>query len=177
MANLADTGARTEYSSGALRETLEEKGRADLLPLEIVASLYKGTPYESIFKKLHSFQTSGDITNLQSILKDVSAENSGKTLLYSNLETMLLEVSVHYGDGAKKYDEFNWEKGLPCESFLDSAVRHLLKLIRGDIDEPHDRAFVWNVIGLLWTTVKKPELRVRLQDGFYLRGDETVPEK
>jgi hypothetical protein len=29
--------------------------------------------------------------------------------------------------------------------------------LRGDEDEPHDRAFVWNLVGAIWTMENKPE--------------------
>lgn len=69
-----------------------------------------------------------------------------------------LEVSKHYEEGAKKYGEYNWQKGIPCHSYIDSAIRHLMKWSRGDMDEPHDRAFLWNILSLHWTTVNHPEL-------------------
>ena len=73
------------------------------------------------------------------------------------MPTMLLEVSKHMEEGAKKYGERNWEKALPVSCFIDSAVRHYLKLLRGDDDEPHDRAFCWNMLCCLWTIRHKSE--------------------
>ena len=70
---------------------------------------------------------------------------------------MLLEVSKHMEDGAKKYGERNWEKGLPVDCYIDSAVRHYLKWRRVDWDEPHDRAFCWNVMCCIWTIMHKSE--------------------
>ena len=75
-----------------------------------------------------------------------------------NYSTWLLEVSKHYEEGAKKYAERNWEKGISLHCYIDSGVRHYLKWLRGDKDEPHDRAFVWNMLGALWTQENKPEL-------------------
>lgn len=68
---------------------------------------------------------------------------------------MLLEVAIHFEEGAKKYGEHNWQKGIPEQSYIDSAIRHFLKWHRGDSDERHDRAFVWNVMCLLWTSLHK----------------------
>ena len=70
----------------------------------------------------------------------------------------MLEVSIHYEDGARKYDERNWEIGIPIHCFIDSAVRHYLKWRRGDTDEPHDRAVLWNLLGAWWTLDNHPEL-------------------
>lgn len=52
---------------------------------------------------------------------------------------------------AEEYGENNWQKGIPESSYIDSAVRHYLKWLRGDDDERHDRAFVWNIMCLIWT--------------------------
>ncbi len=65
-------------------------------------------------------------------------------------ETMILETSKHFEEGAKKYGENNWQKGLPVNCYIDSAIRHYLKYRRGDKDEPHDRAFVWNLMCCIW---------------------------
>jgi hypothetical protein len=77
---------------------------------------------------------------------------------WGDLPTAMIEVSKHYEDGAKKYAENNWKKGMPLHCYLDSGVRHCLKHLRGDTDEPHDRAFVWNMLCLIWTYIHKPEL-------------------
>ena len=61
----------------------------------------------------------------------------------------LFDLAKHYEDGAKKYSDRNWEKGIPAHCFIDSGLRHYNKwMLRWD-DEPHDRAFVWNMLGLL----------------------------
>ena len=67
------------------------------------------------------------------------------------------ELSIHYEDGARKYEPNNWKKGLPVHCFIDSGLRHYFKWLRGDEDEPHDRAFVWNLVGAIWTMENKPE--------------------
>lgn len=59
---------------------------------------------------------------------------------------------------ARRPKEWNWQKGLPVKCYVNSAIRHYLKWLRGDEDEPHDRAFVWNLIACLWTCKHKPEL-------------------
>ena len=69
-----------------------------------------------------------------------------------------LELAKHYEEGCNKYGERNWEKGIPVHCFIDSAIRHYLKLKRGDIDERHDRAVLWNLYGAMWTIVHHPEL-------------------
>ena len=70
----------------------------------------------------------------------------------------MLELSKHFEDGAKKYGEYNWQKGIPVRRYVDSAIRHYLKHMAGWKDEPHDRAFIWNLVCCLWTLTNKPEL-------------------
>ena len=72
--------------------------------------------------------------------------------------TAFLELSKHYEDGCQKYGERNWQKGIPVSRYIDSGIRHYLKYKRGDTDEPHDRAFLWNMVGAVWTLDNMPEL-------------------
>ena len=50
--------------------------------------------------------------------------------------------------GAIKYDARNWEKGMPLSTFVDCALRHLLKHAAGFDDEPHLAAAIWNLMCL-----------------------------
>lgn len=63
---------------------------------------------------------------------------------------MFLEVAKHFEEGAKKYGENNWQRGIPVHCYIDSAIRHYLKWLRGDKDEFHCRAFCWNVMCCIW---------------------------
>ncbi len=60
----------------------------------------------------------------------------------------ILSAAMQMERGAAKYSERNWEKGMPLSWFLDSANRHLLKLMAGFDDEPHLDALIWNVLCL-----------------------------
>lgn len=102
---IKDSGDRTEFQSGAVRDMHEGKGRFDLLPM-----------------------------------------------------CVLMRLAKHYEAGARKYAERNWERGIPCHSFADSAMRHLVKYMDGYTDEDHLIAAIWNLCGLAWTEEKKPEL-------------------
>lgn len=102
---IADSGDRTQFSTGAVRDMHEGKGRFDLLPM-----------------------------------------------------CVLLRLARHYENGCIKYGDRNWEKGIPCHSFADSAMRHLVKYMDGWRDEDHLVAAIWNLCGLAWTEEKHPEL-------------------
>ena len=71
---------------------------------------------------------------------------------------VLMRLAKHYEKGAIKYEERNWEKGIPAHSFADSAMRHLVKYLDGYDDEDHLIAAIWNLAGLAWTEEKRPEM-------------------
>lgn len=102
---IKDSGDRTEFETGAVRDMQEGKGRYDLLPMCVIDRLAK-----------------------------------------------------HYEAGALKYSDRNWEKGIPAHSFADSAMRHFCKYMDGWDDEDHLIAAIWNLCGLAWTEVKRPEM-------------------
>ena len=148
QAMIKDSGDRREYATGAVRDMAEGKGRCDLLPLDVAAMILQNG---RVLRLIAEFQRSEDTRFLYEAL-DIFCQNREW-----DVPTMLLEVAKHMEEGAKKYGERNWEKGLPVSCFIDSAVRHYLKLLRGDDDEPHDRAFCWNMLCCLWTILHKSE--------------------
>ena len=101
---IKDSGERTKFGTGAVRDMHAGKGRMDLLPL-----------------------------------------------------SALIELSKHCEEGALKYGEHNVDKGIPQHSLCDSAMRHLVKYMRGDTDEPHLRAAAWNIMWALNQTVERPD--------------------
>ena len=42
---IKDSGERKEFSTGAVRDIQEGKGRCDLLPLDVVAGFYKALAF------------------------------------------------------------------------------------------------------------------------------------
>ena len=154
MGHLEDSGERREFESGAVRDIAEGKGRCDLLPLDIIGAYYN----DYVLRSIGEFIIGGNEKLVGDVIKVFSYKMFPDVTECFALTSALLEVSKHYEDGCKKYGERNWEKGIPCHCFVDSAVRHYLKYLRGDTDERHDRAFVWNLLGLLWTIAHHPEL-------------------
>lgn len=137
---IADSGSRRSFDTGAVRDIQDGKGRPSLMPMEVVYML----THDIIIYYLGCFKDDGNTQHLQKALYHFAPK------AYDSCETMLLEVSKHFEEGAKKYGENNWQKGLPVSCYMDSAIRHYLKWRRGDKDEPHDRAFVWNLMCCIW---------------------------
>jgi hypothetical protein len=145
---IKDSGTRREFETGAVRDIAEGKGRCDLLPLDVIGNLTE----DITFVKLDKYIRTGNLQNLESVIYTFAKNYVG------DVYSAMLEVAKHYEEGAKKYNERNWEIGIPLHCYIDSAVRHYLKWVRGDDDEPHARAFLWNILGAWWTHVNKPEM-------------------
>ena len=146
---IKDSGNRRQFESGAVRDMQEGKGRCDLMPLEVVArflKLYISPAAAAPIAEIADFRKDDNTEHLYASLYTFCM-NAGYNLNHS---TMFLEVAKHFEEGAKKYGENNWQKGIPVNCYIDSAVRHYLKWLRGDEDEPHDRAFVWNLMCCIW---------------------------
>lgn len=150
---IKDSGERRQFDTGCVRDIADGKGRCDLLPLDVVSEYMTDCDGEELVLLNLSFYIYHG--NKDRIYQAIAAFQEA---VGWDTSTMFLEVSKHYEDGANKYAERNWEKGMPLHCYIDSGVRHYLKYLRGDKDEPHDRAFVWNMLGALWTHKHKPEL-------------------
>lgn len=145
---IKDSGSRTEFNTGAVRDIQKGKGRCDLMPLDVVGFLMD----DGLCGCIEMFKKHGDTLSLKEVLDMFMCVHQW------DFPTMFLEVAKHFEAGAEKYGENNWQKGIPVRCYIDSAVRHYLKWLRGDKDEPHDRAFCWNIMCAIWTCKHKPEL-------------------
>lgn len=150
---IKDSGERRSFDTGAVRDIQDGKGRPSLMPLEVVYML----THDIIVYYLGRFKDDGDTTNLLNVLRHFSrvyddglTKASPEDIKTQRYTTMLLEVSKHFEEGALKYGDNNWQKGIPADCYMDSAIRHYLKHLRGDKDEDHARAFVWNVMCCIW---------------------------
>lgn len=72
-----------------------------------------------------------------------TADGKGRFDLLSVVS--LVMDAQHMEEGAKKYADRNWEKGQPLSVYINSAFRHLTKLMLGLTDEDHASALVWNI--------------------------------
>ena len=104
MTQIEDSGTRSNFDTGAVRDGQEGKGRMDLLPVRA-----------------------------------------------------LIEVAKIFEAGAKKYAARNWEKGIPLSRYMDSGLRHAMKWLRGDRDEPHLAMAIWNLMCLQDTQLRIAE--------------------
>ena len=85
-------------------------------------------------------------------VRDITGSKKGRYDLLSSIA--IHRLAQHSGNGGVKYEDRNWEKGIPLKRFLDSALRHLFQLLAGDEDEDHAAAVMWNVQGFIHTQEK-----------------------
>ena len=142
---ITDSGERREFPTGAVRDIQKGKGEPTLMPLMVAARLLEVRTGDYIIKSIANFLETNETKHLYAALLSFAHH-----AYRGSVETMLLEVSIHYEEGCEKYGRDNWKKGLPAECYMNSAIRHYLKYRRRDKDEDHARSFVWNLMCCIW---------------------------
>ena len=107
-------------------------------------------------KKKPGIKDSGERTMFETgAVRDM---HEGKGDMVSIPWESILRLSKHYENGAKKYQRWNFRKGIPISSFIDSACRHLAKYQCGMDDEDHLSAAAFNVLGAMLMENTMPEM-------------------
>lgn len=76
----------------------------------------------------------------------------------------LREVARACAEGAEKYGDWNWEKGMPVHDLLNHAIAHIYGFLSGDRSEPHLGHAAWNLLAAihsqeLWPHLNNDSLR------------------
>jgi hypothetical protein len=130
-----------------------------------ISTYYQATPLEA-----HTKWNDGDFQEKNCAIKDSGERRQfetgavrdmaeGKGLMVVMPAAALLRLSLHYEHGAKKYGKFNWQKGIPTSSFMDSALRHIMKYLDGWDDEDHLAAAAFNILGAMEMEAHKPAMQ------------------
>ena len=157
---IKDSGNRTEFATGAVRDIQRGKGRFDLMPLDIMSKVFAIEFADEVEEGSIAYVL-GDIADFQ------RTGNKGwlciaivhySLAVHVDLPKLMLDVARHFENGALKYGERNWQKGIPISRYIDSALRHLMKDLAGETDEDHAAAFVWNCMCAAWTMEHLPAM-------------------
>jgi len=70
----------------------------------------------------------------------------------------LREVARTCAEGAAKYDDFNWERGMPVHDLLNHALAHIYRFLAGDRSEPHLPHAAWNLLAAIHSAELWPHL-------------------
>lgn len=100
----------------------------------------------------YQVKDSGKRKEFNSGMRRDTAED--KTMYHLIFDGPLMErYAKHLTKGAKKYSPRNWMLAAgpeELERFKESAVRHFIQWLRGDADEDHAAAVVFNINGALY---------------------------
>lgn len=91
---IKDSGARREFESGAVRDIQEGKGRMDLVPLDVMSELIDDDIIYEVNRAL-------ELKNEEPLF---DALDAFAAKYFKDMETMIIEVSIHYEEGCSKYD-------------------------------------------------------------------------
>lgn len=70
----------------------------------------------------------------------------------------LREVARACAEGAEKYGDWNWEKGMPVHDLLNHALAHIYEFLAGDRNEPHLGHAAWNLLAAIHSHELWPHL-------------------
>lgn len=118
-----------------------------------------------------AIKDSGERREFSTGAKRDMAEGKGDMVSLPN--AAILRLSKHYEAGALKYGRWNYTKGIPVSSFLDSALRHIFKYLDGWDDEDHLSAAAFNILGAM----EMEENHIELQDIPSRKDKNTFPYK
>jgi len=78
----------------------------------------------------------------------------------------MAKLAKHFEEGAARYGDRNWERGQPLSRYMDSALRHAFRHLKGDRDEEHAVAAAWNLLCMVDTEerIKEGKLPAELDD-------------
>ena len=71
----------------------------------------------------------------------------------------ITRLAKHFENGAVKYGDRNWEKGINISCYMDSALRHIFKYLDGMNDEDHLAAAAWNILCAIQTEIENPDMQ------------------
>lgn len=154
-----DNGDRQEFETGSKRDTAEGKGMPHLLPGEVMNPIIfrdidpSLINIESLLFQYNLISSKDTFEKETQIIVDASIRAMDYLMKLENnsIYNTMVRFSKHYENGAKKYGDNNWRKGQPISRYYDSAMRHLWRLMDGDIEEDHASALLWNLTCILQT--------------------------
>lgn len=136
-----DSGKRQEYPTGAVRDTEDGKLRIDLIPYMRLAHLQFrcGGPPPAAIETIR-----------QRGVYDISHPEESEMRHDLIPQEALDRWAALMYRGAEKYDDRNWEKGIPLDRMYASAMRHMVQWANGATDEDHLAAALFNIGGIIF---------------------------
>lgn len=166
------------FETGAVRDTEDSKGSPCLMPNDIIFSMIVGAKKIDHRICSNTDERIEALIDLASLLSRPIKEGMSKQqfetivfeifhhacLLTAELSSVtysknlylpytygLRRLALHYQNGAQKYAENNWRKGMPMRRYYNSLWRHLMSILEQDKSEDHCAAVIWNIVGFYTT--------------------------
>lgn len=90
------------------------------------------------------------VSDKETFASGAQRDNQTDKLRYDLIPVGCLEALAKvYTDGAKKYGDRNYEKGMPYMRVFASLLRHAFAWVKGDTSERHMANVAWNAFALL----------------------------
>lgn len=70
----------------------------------------------------------------------------------------LRRLAESYAEGARKYGDHNWQRGMPASQMINRALRHIYLWLEGDEEEDHLAHAAWNLLGICHFEEVMPEM-------------------
>ena len=70
----------------------------------------------------------------------------------------LRRLAETYAEGAAKYGEYNWQKGIPASNLLNHAINHVYLWLSGDRSEDHLAHAMWGLGTVMHFEEQKVEM-------------------
>jgi hypothetical protein len=81
-------------------------------------------------------------------------------------------LAATYAEGAAKYSDHNFRKGIPYSVMANHALRHIYRWLAGENGEDHLAHAAWGLFGLIEFTETRPELDDRFRWGTQYENPE-----
>jgi len=104
-----------------------------------------------------SAKTASKTVNESGVKYDTGAVRSAdaETTAYTLLSPVgLRRLAQTCAEGERKYDAYNWERGMPIRDLLEHAIRHIYLYLEGDRSEDHLAHAGWNMLGAMHSEEK-----------------------
>lgn len=162
---IRETGPARQFGTGAQRDNVAGKGRMDLLPFDVLLDLMPERDsidnVAAIVTELMQYPKTREDKYLDQAIYGCMEmlENDAIAVVPTDADCLdwtplaFMEIARIFEAGAKKYNERNWERGIPTSVYLDSALRHLCKHAASYTDEPHLAMAAWNLLCLKQTII------------------------
>lgn len=156
----SDKGHWTEEGTFINLNDLSKEGRDSLI------GYYRGKDLEAFLKTPEQVRGENQLDNLGQPKQQFSTgavRGTDANATRFDLLSPIVEyaLAATYGEGASKYGDDNWLKGIPSKDCINHARRHIILWMIGDDSEDHLAHAIWNLATIIHNRYHKPEMIVR----------------